>query len=110
MTDPLAEPALPVAPLAPPRLPRASAATDGGAMRRVAQEFEAVFLAQMLKPMFADTEAEAPFGGGPAEEIWRSVQLDEFAKSITRSGGIGLASAVERELVRLQSQTEEAGR
>lgn len=110
MTDPLAEPARPIATLAPPRLPRVSAATDGAAMRRVAQEFEAVFLAQMLKPMFADAEAEAPFGGGPAEEIWRSVQLDEIAKSITRSGGIGLASAVERELVRLQSQTEEAGR
>ena len=61
-------------------------------------------------PMFADAEAEAPFGGGPAEEIWRSVQLDEIGKSIARSGGIGLASAIERELVRLQAETEDAGR
>ncbi|MDG4575274.1 MAG: rod-binding protein [Defluviicoccus sp.] len=110
MTDPLTEPALPVAAVAAPRLPRVSAATDAAAMRRVAQEFEAVFLAQMLKPMFADAEAEAPFGGGPAEEIWRSVQLDEIGKSIARSGGIGLASAIERELVRLQAETEDAGR
>ena len=115
MTDPLAERALPLTTLAAPRLPRvslatAAGATDAAAMRRVAQEFEAVFLAQMLKPMFADAEAEAPFGGGAAEEIWRSVQLDEIGKSIARSGGIGLASAVERELLRLQAETEDADR
>lgn len=108
MTEPLAAKALPIAALAPPRLPRTAAVNDPAAAGHAAEEFEAVFLAQMLKPMFAEIETEPPFGGGSAEEIWRSLQVDEVGKAIARSGGIGLASVVERELLRLQEPTTDA--
>lgn len=69
---------------------------------KTAEEFESVYLAQMLKPMFDTVEVDSEFGGGHAEETWRSVQVDEMAKQIARSGGIGLADVISKEMLRLQ--------
>ena len=72
------------------------------ANKKAAEEFEAVYLAQMLKPMFDSVEIDPTFGGGAAEETWRSIQVDEMAKQIARNGGIGLADVVAKEMLRLQ--------
>ncbi len=73
--------------------------------RRVSQDFEAFFLGQMLQPMFSGIKAEEPFDGGPAEEIWRSMQVDEYGKAIARNGGVGIADAVFREIIKLQGDS-----
>ena len=70
--------------------------------RKVAQDFEAYFLGQMLQPLFANLGAEEPFGGGTSEDIWRSLQVDEYGKAIARSGGIGLADHVLEQILRMQ--------
>lgn len=69
------------------------------AMRAAAREFEAVFLSQMLAPMFAGIKTDGPFGGGHAEEIFRSMLIEETGKTISRAGGIGIADAVYRQLL-----------
>ena len=69
---------------------------------RQAQEFESVFIAQMVSHMFTETEAEAPFGGGSAEQTWQQMMNQEYGKSITRAGGIGIASQVYQQILRLQ--------
>ncbi|MBH88972.1 MAG: hypothetical protein CMF71_01905 [Magnetovibrio sp.] len=71
-------------------------------LRKTAQEFEASFLSQMLKPMFANLGAEGPFGGGTGEEMWRSLQVDEYGKVIAKKGGIGLADNIFHEMLKLQ--------
>ena len=71
-------------------------------VRRAAEEFEAVFLSQMLAPLFAGIETDGFFGGGPGEDIYRSLLVEEYGKAMARSGGIGIAAAVERELLGLQ--------
>lgn len=81
----------------------AAPAADAARMRRTAQEFEATFLAQMLRPMFEGLSTEAPFGGGHAEETWRGFLIDEMGKQISRAGGIGLADQVMAEMIRMQS-------
>lgn len=70
--------------------------------RKVSQEFEAVFLSQMLQPMFANIKAEEPFGGGPGDEVWRSMQVDEIGKAMARSGGIGLADSIYQQIIKMQ--------
>jgi len=70
--------------------------------RKIAEDFEAVFLSQMLQPMFENLGAEEPFGGGSAEDMWRSMQVEEYGKAITKAGGIGVADAVYREIIKLQ--------
>ena len=77
---------------------------DREAAERAAKEFEAVFLAQMLAPMFAELGNDPLFGGGPGEEIFKSLLIDEYARSMAEAGGIGLNSAVLRELINLQEE------
>lgn len=69
---------------------------------QVAEDFEAVFLSQMMEHMFAGVETDAVFGGGPAEGVYRSFMLDEYGKLISRAGGVGVADYVKRELIKLQ--------
>lgn len=70
--------------------------------RKVSQDFEAFFLGQMLQPMFAEINAEEPFGGGPGEDIWKTMQIDEYGKAIARTGGIGIGDALFREILKMQ--------
>lgn len=66
-----------------------------------AQNFEQVFLNTMLGQMFNGLGTETPMGGKQTE-AWRGMLLDEYAKSITAQGGIGLASNIYRELIGAQ--------
>lgn len=75
---------------------------DAQAVRRAAEDFEAVFLSTMLAPMFEGLGEDDLFGGGPGEDMYRSLMVEEYGKSIARAGGLGIADAVERELLRLQ--------
>jgi len=70
--------------------------------RKVAQDFEAVFIGQMLQPLFENLNAEEPFGGGSSEDMWRSLQVDEYGKAMTKAGGIGLTDAILREIIKMQ--------
>ena len=84
------------------RLPSTANAGDLAKMRKVAQDFEAVFISQMLQPMFENLSAEAPFGGGHGEDMWRSMQVQEYGKAISKAGGIGIADTVLREMIKMQ--------
>jgi Rod binding domain-containing protein len=81
---------------------------DSAKAVRAAKEFEAVFLAEMLRPMVAGLTPEAPFGGGIAEDMWRSLQADEYGKAVVRSGGIGVSDAVAKQILSLQEHQEVA--
>ncbi len=85
-----------------PTAPRAGMTPER--LRRAAGEFEAFYLSQALQPMFQGISSEAPFGGGMAEEMWRSLLVDEYGKAMTKSGGIGIADAIVRGLVDVQEQ------
>lgn len=68
--------------------------------RKVAQEFEALFVGMMLKSMRETTGKDTLTGGGHGEDTYRSLLDDEYAKTIASHGGIGLAEAIERQLAR----------
>jgi flagellar protein FlgJ len=70
-------------------------------IKEVAQEFESVFLGNMVEEMFAGIE-EGPFDGGEGAATWRSLRTEEMARSIAAAGGIGLADHVQRHLIALQ--------
>ena len=74
--------------------------------RKVAQDFEAFFLSQMIQPLFANLGAEEPFGGGSSEQIWRSLQVDEFGKAMAKQGGVGLADSVLAQILKMQELSQ----
>lgn len=71
------------------------------AINKAAQEFESVFLAQMMEHMFAEVDFN-PSGKGPGDDIYKSLLIDEYSKLMSRSGGIGVADHVKREMLRMQ--------
>jgi len=90
-------------PLAFRKLPAAAAATPAEALK-TGQKFEAMYLSEMLQPMFDGIKSDAVFGGGHGEEMFQSLAVNEYAKAMTDSGGVGIAAAVQREILRLQEQ------
>jgi flagellar protein FlgJ len=69
---------------------------------KTAEDFESVFLSQMMSHMFEGIEADENFGGGQGEEMVKSMLTDEYGKLIARTGGIGVADYVKREMLTLQ--------
>lgn len=67
-----------------------------------AQDFEAVFLTQMLKPMFDQISTDGLMGGGQGEKIFRSMLVQEYGKSVAQNGGVGIAVHVYDEILKLQ--------
>ncbi|WP_419902493.1 rod-binding protein [Kiloniella sp.] len=67
-----------------------------------AKEFEAVFISQMLSPMFESLPTDGPMGGGQGERMFRSLMVQEYGKTLSESGGIGISNAVYREIIKLQ--------
>ena len=66
-------------------------------IRETAEQFEAFFLRTVLDDLGKGIGSDFLGGGGHAEEIWRSMLNEEFAKAITSSGGVGIADSVYNE-------------
>jgi peptidoglycan hydrolase FlgJ len=88
-------------PVQPPLDAKTAAQAD-----KAAKDFEAVFINEMLGAMFQGISTDGPFGGGPGEEMFRSLMLDQYAKTIANQGGFGLADAVKRQLLHLQETSQ----
>ncbi len=85
---------------------------ENAEMRRAAEEFESVFLSEMLAPMFESLDTEGLGGGGMGEQIFRPMLVERYAESISRAGGVGIADSIVREFMRMQEAelaTPEAG-
>ena len=95
---PAASPAL----LAQPATPTAAEMAKRKDIDATAQSFESSFLSIMLQQMFDGVETAAPFGGGPGEQMFKSFMTDAMANKMVKTGGVGLANTVQREMLRLQ--------
>jgi Rod binding domain-containing protein len=67
-----------------------------------AKDYEAVFISQMLGAMFSGIATDGVTGGGKGEEMFRSLMINEYGKSITQQGGFGLATQMKAELLKHQ--------
>jgi peptidoglycan hydrolase FlgJ len=82
---------------------------DPEAVRKAAEDFEAVFISQMLTHMWAGVEVDENFGGGQGEEMFRSVMIEQQGKAIAKAGGLGLAADVQRTMLKMQEVAERGG-
>lgn len=85
-------------------LPGLGPQMDMASAKKAAQGFEAVFLSQMFGQMFQGLGPDKMFGGGQGEEMFRSMLLDEYSKSIVKRGGVGIADSVMHSLISQQEK------
>ena len=82
--------------------PAAPAIDRNSRAYKAAQDFESVFLGQMVAQMYTGLDAKGTFGGGFAEQTYRSLLNQEIGRQMSAGGGVGLADAVYAEMVKLQ--------
>ncbi len=67
-------------------------------LREVCEEFEAIFVKQMLKSMKNTVNKSGLLNGGFAEEIYDDMLTDEYAKKMTKTAHFGIADSLYRQL------------
>jgi peptidoglycan hydrolase FlgJ len=77
-----------------------------GKARAAAEDFESVFLQTMIGEMFQGLGKDGPLGEGEAGGAWRSMLVQEYAGTIAKSGGIGLADSVYRDILAIQEKAQ----
>ena len=81
---------------------RAVRPSAGAGIEKAAQDFEGMFMSQMLQPMFDTVGVDPLFGGGHGEEMMRSFLVQEYGKVMANNTNFGITAAVRDELVRAQ--------
>jgi peptidoglycan hydrolase FlgJ len=103
MTTSAADLGLPLAPLGDANVAQLSAEMKiKSKAKAAAQDFESMFLNSMFQQMQTGIDGDGPFGGSGALKVWRSFLTDQYAKTFTKAGGIGIANQVYQELLRHQ--------
>ena len=82
---------------------RRGADKSPAAAKKVAREFEAMFVAMMMKSMRETVGKDKLTGGGHGEETFRSLLDQEYASAAAASGSLGLAAMIEKQLTRTPS-------
>jgi flagellar protein FlgJ len=77
-----------------------------GKIRETAQKFEASFLSVMMQSMTAGMKTPEIGGGGAGEDMFKSLLAEEMAKQVTKSGGVGVSAAIQKEMLKMQGLKE----
>jgi len=73
--------------------------------KKVAQDFEALFIGMMMKSMRSTVGKDTLTGGGHGEEVYRSMLDQAYAEaSVKRGGGMGIAKIIEKDIIRQESR------
>jgi peptidoglycan hydrolase FlgJ len=85
-------------------IPIGGSPAKAAAVKKAAQDFEAMFMSSMLESMTAGVKTDKTFGGGSGEQMYRSMLNQEYGKAIAATGSIGIADSIEREMLKIQEQ------
>lgn len=65
---------------------------------KTCREFESLFLSYMMKTMRETVPESELFGGGEGEKMFKDMRDDAMAQEMAKAGGIGLGSALYKDL------------
>lgn len=85
-------------------------AQDNQQTRKTADDFETMFMEQSLDRLTQSSGDEGPLGeNGTGGGVYKSMLSKEYAKSITKSGGLGIADQVYRQMLQMQEGAGNVG-
>lgn len=78
--------------------------------KKTATDFEKMFLENSLDKMTQSEATDGPLGeNGTGGGVYRSMLTKEYANKIVQSGGVGIASSVFSEMMKMQGATNVGG-
>ena len=87
-------------------IPLAGLPARAEAAKKAAKDFEAMFMTSMLESMTAGIKTDKMFGGGEAEPLYRSMLNQEYGKAIAAHGSLGIADAIQHEMLKMQERQQ----
>ncbi|MDE1153856.1 MAG: rod-binding protein [Micavibrio sp.] len=69
-----------------------------------AQDFEAVFISEMLSHMFEGIKPDPMFGGGSGEKMFQGMMVQEYGKMMAKGQGIGISQQLQTVMMQMQEQ------
>lgn len=78
---------------------------DRAQAEKAAHDFESLFVAQMLEPMFGDSVGTDAFGDDQSADVYKGLMVQEYGKIMAQGNGIGIAQYI---LGRLDGQSQNA--
>lgn len=104
----MADPITSAMPVLPPAQMQVPVSTQGQGQARkeeaakIARDFEGVFAGQVVKIMMESAEVQNEFTGGAGESMFRGILAEQIGNQISQTRGLGIASAVEAQIIRMQ--------
>lgn len=84
--------------------PDATATAGDAGLRKVARDFEKMFVAEMLRLTELGGTSDGLFAGGFGEEAFQSFLIDAYADQIAETGQFGIADTIFHALSRSEGQ------
>jgi flagellar protein FlgJ len=72
--------------------------------KKIAQDFEGLFIGMMVKSMHETVGKDKLTGGGHGEDVYRSLLDQEYVAEAVKRGGFGLAKLIEKDIIRQESR------
>ncbi len=69
-------------------------------IEEIARDFESIMISKSIKSMYEGIKTDEIVGGGNAENIYRELILEEYAKEISKRDGFGLVKYISRDMKR----------
>ncbi len=91
--------------LQPVDLPMVNIPDSDDKKKKVAQDFEAVFLNHMMQSAFSTVDVDPLFGGGHAEELWRGELIRAVTQLMAEGDSLGIAQSVYDQLMQDAERT-----
>ncbi|NTU76871.1 MAG: rod-binding protein [Alphaproteobacteria bacterium] len=88
---------------------RLASTSSASGIDAAAKDFESMFMAQMLQPMWEGLEVDGMFGGGHGEEAMRGLLVQEYGKAVALGGHLGLSDSIKAEMIRMQASAQKTG-
>ena len=74
--------------------------------KAAAEDFEAVFLSEMMSHMFKGIKTDPMFGGGAGEDIFRGMLIQEYGRKMAGNHSIGIADQLQKVMIQMQMQQQ----
>ena len=78
--------------------------------KKTAEDFEKMFLENSLDRLVANTGEEGPLGeNGTGGSVYKSMLVKEYAGEIVKTGGVGIAGQIYRQMLQMQESANVGG-
>jgi flagellar protein FlgJ len=102
MADPISLATIPPVPPVRAAAAQAPLPANRAEAKKLAQDFEGVFAGQVVKVMMETAETRHDFTGGAGESMFRGLLAEQIGNQIAAKGGLGIAAAVEAQIIKMQ--------